>query len=73
VRLHEPGARTHACPGTATTCAPPTSPRRTPTATPWSTSGRPTAAFDETWGKGFLKAEQFVEIVYASLKKKGKV
>jgi len=33
---------------------------------------KPTAAFDETWGKGFLKPEQFVEIVYASLKMKVK-
>jgi glyoxylase-like metal-dependent hydrolase (beta-lactamase superfamily II) len=34
---------------------------------------KPSAAFDESWGKGFLKPEQFVQIVYASLKKKGKL
>ncbi len=32
-------------------------------------AAKPTAAFDEKWGKGFLKPEQFAGIVYASLKK----
>jgi hypothetical protein len=31
---------------------------------------KPTAKFDETWGRGFLKPEPFVGIVYASLKGK---
>jgi len=26
-----------------------------------------TREFDEVWGKGFLKPEQFVEVVYSSL------
>ena len=33
-------------------------------------AAKPTAAFDEKWGKGFLKPEQFAAIAYASLKKK---
>lgn len=33
-------------------------------------AARPTAPFDENWGKGFLNAERFVGIVYASLSKK---
>jgi len=33
-------------------------------------AAKPTAAFDEKWGKGFLKPEQFAGIVYASLKGK---
>jgi glyoxylase-like metal-dependent hydrolase (beta-lactamase superfamily II) len=31
---------------------------------------RPTAEFDEAWGKGFLKPEQFVGIVYESLRRR---
>ena len=30
---------------------------------------KPTAEFDAVWGKGFLKPEQFVEIVYTSVAK----
>ena len=30
-------------------------------------AAKPTQAFDETWGKGFLKPEQFVAVAYASL------
>jgi cyclase len=30
-------------------------------------AAKPTAAYDETWGKGFLKPEQFVAVAYASL------
>lgn len=30
---------------------------------------RPTADCDQQWGKGFLKSEQFVQIVYTSLRK----
>ncbi len=30
-------------------------------------TAKPTQAFDETWGKGFLKPEQFVAVAYASL------
>ncbi len=30
---------------------------------------KPTAAFDEKWGKDFVKPEQFAAIAYASLKK----
>ncbi|MDQ3137348.1 MAG: MBL fold metallo-hydrolase [Gemmatimonadota bacterium] len=30
-------------------------------------AARPSAAYDATWGNGFLKPEQFVEIVYRSL------
>lgn len=30
-------------------------------------AAKPTAEFDATWGKGFLKPEQFVAIVYSSL------
>ncbi len=33
-------------------------------------AAKPTAAYDEKWGKGFLKPEQFAGIVYASLKGK---
>ncbi len=32
-------------------------------------AAKPTAAFDEKWGKGFLSPDRFVEIVYNSLKK----
>ena len=31
-------------------------------------AAKPTARFDEAWGNGFLKPEQFQRIVYASLK-----
>jgi cyclase len=31
-------------------------------------AARPTASLDEAWGKGFMKPEPFVRIVYASLK-----
>jgi cyclase len=31
-------------------------------------AAKPTAALDEAWGKGFMKPEPFVRIVYASLK-----
>jgi glyoxylase-like metal-dependent hydrolase (beta-lactamase superfamily II) len=30
---------------------------------------RPTADYDQKWGKGFLKSDQFVQIVYSSLRK----
>ena len=30
-------------------------------------AAKPTQAFDEVWGKGFLKPEQFVAVAYASL------
>ena len=30
-------------------------------------AAQPTREFDEVWGKGFLKPEQFVEVVYSSL------
>ena len=30
-------------------------------------AGKPTADFDEAWGKGMLKPEQFVELVYSTL------
>lgn len=33
-------------------------------------AAKPTAAYDEKWGKGFLKPDDFVGIVYASLSKK---
>jgi glyoxylase-like metal-dependent hydrolase (beta-lactamase superfamily II) len=33
-------------------------------------AAKPTRDFDEAWGKGFLKPEQFVEIVYASATKR---
>jgi glyoxylase-like metal-dependent hydrolase (beta-lactamase superfamily II) len=32
-------------------------------------AAKPTKEFDAAWGKGFLKPEQFVEIVYTSVKK----
>ncbi|HRC86077.1 MAG TPA: MBL fold metallo-hydrolase [Thermoanaerobaculia bacterium] len=32
-------------------------------------AAKPTAAFDETWGKGFLKPEVFTQIVFASVSK----
>jgi len=31
---------------------------------------RPTAEFDATWGKGFVKPDQFVEILYTSLSRR---
>ena len=33
-------------------------------------AAKPTRDFDEAWGKGFLKPEQFVEIVYTSATKR---
>lgn len=33
-------------------------------------ASKPTLDFDSSWGKGFLKPEQFVKIVYASSVKK---
>lgn len=33
-------------------------------------AARPTAEFDATWGKGFVKADQFVEILYTSLSRR---
>jgi glyoxylase-like metal-dependent hydrolase (beta-lactamase superfamily II) len=33
-------------------------------------AAKPTASYDEKWGKGFLKPDDFVGIVYASLSKK---
>jgi cyclase len=33
-------------------------------------AAKPTAMFDATWGKGFLKPEQFVAIVYSDLSKR---
>ncbi len=33
-------------------------------------AAKPTASYDEKWGKGFLKPDDFVGIVYASLTKK---
>ena len=30
-------------------------------------AAKPTQAFDETWGKGFLKPEQFVAVAYAAM------
>ena len=33
-------------------------------------AAKPTADYDAAWGKGFLKPEQFVEIVYASVVKR---
>jgi glyoxylase-like metal-dependent hydrolase (beta-lactamase superfamily II) len=30
-------------------------------------AAKPTQAFDEKWGKGFLKPEQFVEVAYAAM------
>jgi len=35
-------------------------------------AAKPTQAFDEKWGKGFLKPEQFVAVAYASLGGKAK-
>lgn len=35
-------------------------------------AANPSADFDATWGKGFIKPEQFVSIVYASLSKSRK-
>lgn len=32
-------------------------------------AARPTAKWDEAWGKGFMKPEKFVDIVYTSLKR----
>lgn len=35
-------------------------------------AAKPTAPFDEKWGKGFLKPDDFVGIVYESLSKEAK-
>jgi hypothetical protein len=35
-------------------------------------AAKPTAAWDEKWGKGFLKPEQFVAIAYTGLGGKSK-
>ena len=32
-------------------------------------SAKPLADYDDTWGKGFMKPEQFLTIVYSSLAK----
>src|SRR5213075_1941662 len=32
-------------------------------------ASKPTAKYDEVWGKGFLAPEKFVEMIYGNLKK----
>jgi hypothetical protein len=33
-------------------------------------ASKPTAKYDEVWGKGFLPPEKFVAMLYGNLKKK---